>query len=498
MAEATQEPSQREIPKPKEIVGEGSEINKILTSPGLTPKKLVDVLKESFNLRELYKGSVGVWEGYSLEEHALMVMGQFERYFSSEWDSSLVSKEHFRLMLALHDLGKPQALRETNSVIKQHEYTMRMIPGILQQAGLDQREIDIIKGIINQDFLGDYVRNRQSLDMTAKLISERAQQVGVPATEFMNLLRIYYMCDAGSYTEDAGGKRSLDALFIFDREKGKMGVSPALQDKFDKLLGSLEFQKVSQGEMEQAAVQVTPKKEISPEVAKKQQFREFIRSEEQPRMSPSVHYERDAVEFYPQAIEAVKNGDNDILRKLIPKVFPVRPLIPDTKSIYHGVMPYLTAGEPGGATFLRRSQGRLMSPREYVQTLQRIQEDGLKSPDRDQLFSDRNIRGLYFVDRPEVTWGVLYVEAPLSIEYPYAYVETKEGPKPVFKGIMRGMTYIHGNEFVVYSYSNSPLRAILRVGLKPPKDVHEKLPHGYYNELQKEFRKAFAKETVSE
>lgn len=500
MAEATQEPSQREVLSPMEIMGEGSEINKILTSPSFTPKKLVDVFKGSSNLRELYEGSVGVWEGYSLEEHTLMAMGQFERYFSSEWSSPLVSKEHFRLMLALHDLGKPQALRETNSVIQQHEYTMRMISGILQQAGLDQREIDIIKGIINQDFLGGYVRNRQSLDITAKLISERAQQVGVPATEFMNLLRIYYMCDAGSYTEDAGGKRSLDALFTFDREKRKMGFSPTLQDKLDKLLGNLEFQKVPQKEMAQATVQETPKKEVPPEVAKKG---------EQLRMSPSFHYERDAEKLYPQALRAFESGNNEALIELIPRIFPVDPLYGRHMPVlYHGVFPYQSDDERDRGILERRSFGKLLSPREYVDLLLRIQQEGLTSPNRDQLFSDRNIKGVYFVDRPEVTWGILYIAVPTltrrtligKYDVQQTFIPTEEGDKPVFVGKMKGMVVRHGEEFIVYSQGQ--LRAPFKVGLKPEEIsstqgwIDREQRRRYYKEVEKEFNKTFGGELI--
>lgn len=216
------------------------------------------------------------------------------------------------------------------------------------------------------------------------------------------------------------------------------------------------------------------------------------------RMSPTYGYERDAAQHYLAAIRALHSGDIEQQIDLIPKVFPVRPLVlppPQGNSIFSGVIPYEGTGTPAD----RRKFGRLMTPKEYVETLKRIQEDGMKSPDRDlQLFSDRNIRGLYFVNRPEVAWGLLYIEVPLHSNQPFVLtINTTEGPKPVFRGIMRGMTFVHGDEFIVYTLGEKPLTGEFKIGLKPHKDVHEKLPTGYYAELQKEFRKTFANEVNS-
>ncbi len=55
----------------------------------------------------------------------------------------------------------------------------------------------------------------------------------ITLSEYHYLLLTYYMSDAGSYTVDAGGKRSLDHLFIFG--EGRMTFSPDTEWKMQLL-----------------------------------------------------------------------------------------------------------------------------------------------------------------------------------------------------------------------------------------------------------------------
>ncbi len=62
-----------------------------------------------------------------------------------------------------------------------------------------------------------------------------AEKSRLPTKDFWKLLKIYYMCDAGSYTVDAGGRQSLDRLFSFDPKKGEMDFAPEIKFKIDSL-----------------------------------------------------------------------------------------------------------------------------------------------------------------------------------------------------------------------------------------------------------------------
>ena len=71
------------------------------------PRELVGFMKEVFP--EPYAKVMEVWEKYTLERHTLMVLGQFEKYFSKTVLPASLKNSHFRLFLAIYDLGKPEA-----------------------------------------------------------------------------------------------------------------------------------------------------------------------------------------------------------------------------------------------------------------------------------------------------------------------------------------------------------------------------------------------------
>lgn len=214
-------------------------INEVLEQPVFNPTDLISKYKESPYLTRLYGESVGVSEGYSLERHTEMVMGQFEKYFSPSWSSPVLNRGQMRIVLSLHDLGKPLAVQVTGSTRAQHEYTMKFVPPILERLGFSTRQAEIAAAVVDQDYLGDYIKGEQNAIQTAEAIKNKAIEVGLPTKDLMELLRVYYMSDAGSYTADAGGVASLDRLFDFGvDEQGDKQVkfSTDTQEKYSALL----------------------------------------------------------------------------------------------------------------------------------------------------------------------------------------------------------------------------------------------------------------------
>jgi hypothetical protein len=212
-------------------------ITTVFDKTPFSPEGLVDKLAENHYLAELYQGDVGVWEGYTLRQHTLMVMDRFEQYCAPSWNSSVLTKDDFRLMLALHDLGKPQAVKETGGTSAQHEYTLRIVtPEMLKQLGVSDAKARVMVSIIDQNYIGSQMKrhiplggllrrtysekdSKRILDGTkkdAKNISVKAEGLGIGTTEYFKLLKVYYQCDAASYTKDSpNGKRALDHLFEF-------------------------------------------------------------------------------------------------------------------------------------------------------------------------------------------------------------------------------------------------------------------------------------------
>jgi hypothetical protein len=204
-----------------------------------SPEGLINKLEGNRYLAELYQGDVGVWEGYTLRQHTLMVMDRFEQYCAESWNSSVLTKDDFRLMLALHDIGKPQAVKETGGTSAQHAYTLRIVPEVLKQLGISEDKARVMASIIGQDYIGSQMKRHIPLggllwrtyskkdaelilDKTkedAKNISAKAEELGIGTAEYFELMKVYYQCDAASYTKDApGGKRALDHLFEFTED----------------------------------------------------------------------------------------------------------------------------------------------------------------------------------------------------------------------------------------------------------------------------------------
>ncbi len=220
-----------------------AEVHEVLDSVDFTPHDLIEIYKQSPYMKRLYDASAGVHEGYSLQQHTEMMMDQFEKYFSSAWSSPLISKNNFRITLSLHDLGKPLAVQRTGRTTEQHEYTIKFIPHILDTLGFGEKEAEIATAVIDQDFLGDYFKGAKSAEEIARDIKNKASELGVSLQDLMELLRIYYTSDAGSYTADAGGQASLDRLFKFmqDPETNRRVVKFAedIQGRYGELLNQV-------------------------------------------------------------------------------------------------------------------------------------------------------------------------------------------------------------------------------------------------------------------
>ncbi|MFC1914785.1 hypothetical protein ACFLWK_00815 [Chloroflexota bacterium] len=209
------------------------ELNEVLNSPNYTPKALLSLFKK--DLDKEFNAASGVREKYSIKRHTLMVMGQYEKYFGKSEMLASVSKTLFRTFLALHDIGKSDAIRKTGDKHNQHRYTVEIMSSVLSQLGFSEQEVKIALALVSEDIIGGYIRGHFSGKEATEELTKMADDVGLPFYDFLRLLLIYYQVDAGSYTEDAGGLKSLDHLFVFDKGKGQMDFSVNVAAKVDQL-----------------------------------------------------------------------------------------------------------------------------------------------------------------------------------------------------------------------------------------------------------------------
>ncbi len=212
------------------------ELDRILQPRNYSPETLVELFENSFSHE--YASAVGVWEGYTLKEHTLMVLGQFEKYFSNKRIPAGINKKFFRVVLTLHDIGKPSAISKGDKK-KQYQYTKEIVKSVLQALNYKDKEINMATALVSGDPIGEFIKH-DTLNESMKDVKKSASLAGKNVEEFFKLLEIYYKVDAGSYTKDSGGLKSLDHLFLFKPKKGTMDFSPEVKKKVGVLKKGIE------------------------------------------------------------------------------------------------------------------------------------------------------------------------------------------------------------------------------------------------------------------
>jgi hypothetical protein len=121
----------------------------------------VQALKTNLRLAQLFESDAGLLEGYTIEEHTLFVLHQFERYFSQEAlpDMNIAT---FRLLLALHDIGKPLA----DATHNQRERTIEILDSLASSLPLSSRDVAALKLIIGHDHFGSVLKKALATSAT--------------------------------------------------------------------------------------------------------------------------------------------------------------------------------------------------------------------------------------------------------------------------------------------------------------------------------------------
>lgn len=215
-------------------------------------KQIIADLSKDPAIAKLYDQDAGVWEGYTVGQHTLMAMTQFEKYFSSRSGGDFrfndyyeygLDENNFMLLIALHDLGKARALAEGDKN-RQYELNDEFVYQYLNQNEYDEDFINLATSLVGSDPIGNFLKGND-INSAAEEISHmiNASKPGwfVDPRYYFNLLATYYLVDASAYTADATipgiveGKKSLDNLFVFDHDNEKMEFSPEAAQKIEDL-----------------------------------------------------------------------------------------------------------------------------------------------------------------------------------------------------------------------------------------------------------------------
>jgi hypothetical protein len=148
----------------------------------------------------------------------IYVMTQFEKYGTG------LLPENFpiwlaRFLLLIHDIAKPLAVQYENDKSKQHDYTTKFVAEMMKHMGFKLSEQKLILACLDKDYIGTYLQGKISKELAIEQLKNGAKRSGLDMYTFYKIIKMYYLIDASSYTEDAGAMKSLDYLFNFGENK---------------------------------------------------------------------------------------------------------------------------------------------------------------------------------------------------------------------------------------------------------------------------------------
>lgn len=219
-------------------------------------RKVIIALKEIQDFRKAYLLLNSKKRSYSLEDHTIMVCQMFEKYFSTNYTFKEFGIESFRLLLCLHDIGKPYSLKN-NEKEKQWQYTVELIQKYRDMLPFSKRDYPIAIALISDDPLGLYIRGKIGLEDAIARIRDMASTTKLPIQTFMNLLTIYYQVDSGAYTHEGyigdeeafTEKPKLEAVFqkdengklLYSSDKCRLVFSQFIEIRFYQLMEGLHI-----------------------------------------------------------------------------------------------------------------------------------------------------------------------------------------------------------------------------------------------------------------
>lgn len=179
--------------------GLGDRIVAILKNGTCGGGDIIALLNEYPPVRLLYTRSLGGRDQLSLMQHTTNVMRNFEDVFEKR-TSLLFSPAYFKLLIAVHDLGKPQAMDDHRNDI-QHDYTVAILEDSLRDLSLPAELFVPMMTILHSDPIGKHLNKKHAipLDEALEEIREMACAMSVSVSDLWKTLLVYFQCDAAGY-----------------------------------------------------------------------------------------------------------------------------------------------------------------------------------------------------------------------------------------------------------------------------------------------------------
>lgn len=214
-------------------------LEKILNTNSIPIQPLINELKKDEFIKMELESPASTGFTYSLGRHVEMLLCLYKKFYEPYPLPGDTKKSLFILIMALHDIGKPQAIREDQKN-REHEYTLYVIASFFNRMGYSKKDLKLAAALINGDSLGKYMQGADA-GQTALKIKENARKAGMSTKDFFELLTIYYKIDAGSYTTYAGSTGNLNHVFEFDEENLEIQFTEKYEGKYQKLKKELNL-----------------------------------------------------------------------------------------------------------------------------------------------------------------------------------------------------------------------------------------------------------------
>ncbi len=236
LAELSREdaPQNEQNKESDERAARSAELKSILDN--YSPEKLIEFFKKQAKAE--YETPLGRgFSKFTIEDHTKKVLIQYQKYFQNEQLPEPANRDFLRVVLALHDLGKMQALQKGDSAL-QSDFNKQKIDQIMSQYDFSSDQILLAKMLVSFDPVGNVLKSkdpRQAATMAHLRLQQLAKEFKISTDKLYELFKLVYMSDASAYTSDAGFPPMLDEVFQFDQEYQQIYLSEKTEDKLDPL-----------------------------------------------------------------------------------------------------------------------------------------------------------------------------------------------------------------------------------------------------------------------
>ena len=155
----------------------------------------------------------------SIESHTTDVGREWEKQLSHEELAGISDRfgsdveKVMASAIALHDIGKAEAIEEGEGKFAQHKHTIPILQTVLRDEGFSEQDVSLVTELMNHDLIGPLFRRRGTDREVAEKLTEKAEKVGMSVADFATLQLAFYQADAAAYpyitqfmTQEPSGK----------------------------------------------------------------------------------------------------------------------------------------------------------------------------------------------------------------------------------------------------------------------------------------------------